>query len=131
MATSFADIEADARREDRRRELWSRWRHRILVIVGTLMAIAFVLWANWFLQRNVILGDDTARGERFGAALRSASAQANNRVDITDQCKAAAEAFYGHGILGSEPGYAPPNEKAFFVACSGVTVGGHGGGQGD
>jgi hypothetical protein len=130
MATSVAEIEALARREDRRRELWRRWRRRLGLVVGIAMAISFVLWANWFLQRNVILGDDTARGERFGAALRAASAQASVPVDISDQCRAAAEAFYGHGILDGH-GDAPPAERAFFVGCSGMFIGGHGGGQGD
>jgi hypothetical protein len=130
MATSFADIQADARREDLRRARWRRRRRTLVVVVGLVVAIVFVLWANWFLQRNVILGDDTARGERFGAALRAANALTSVQIDVTDQCRLAAEAFYGHGILDGHGG-APPAERAFFVGCSGMTVGGHGGGQGD
>jgi hypothetical protein len=131
MATSFADIEADARGEDRRHELWLRWRRSILLVVGTVMATALVVWANWFLQRYVILGDDTARGEHFREALDVTEAPTGRQAFVYAQCKIAAEAFYGHGLLDGDPGYAPPNEKAFFVACSGTTVGGRGGGQGD
>jgi hypothetical protein len=98
-------------------------------VVGVVVVGAFVLWANWMVQRYYILGDDTARGEKFRAALLSSETPPNRESYLFAQCKIAAEAFYGHGILDGKPGWAPPSEKAFFHACTGLSVGGVGGGD--
>ena len=131
MTTSLAEIEYQARRENLRRERWRYWRRRIGLVLGVMMAIGFVLWANWMVQRYVILHDDTVRGERFREGLNPTTGSPSERnAYIVNSCQVAAEVFYGHEMFSGD-GYAPPNEKAFFVACSGITVGGRGGGQGD
>jgi hypothetical protein len=80
-------------------------------------------------QRYFILGDDTARGERFRETLTvTASGTASERERyIADQRMAAAVAFYDHEIAEIDipgQGSAPPTEKAFFHACSGWVLGG-------
>ena len=129
MATSLADINTLARRDERRRELWRFWRNIVLAIAGVAAAVVVVVWLNWMLQRYYILSDDTARGERFRDGLVLTGIPARERdAYIDNQCKIAAISFYDHGIAGTGSPGAPPNEKAFLHACSGAMLGGKGGG---
>lgn len=123
------DPSTDWRRE-RRRELWQFWRRVLSRIALVIAAVLLVLWTHWMVQRYLILGDDTARGERFRQSLHPAGTPAERERFVYDRCQAAAEAFYNHGIAGSADGPAPPEEKAFFHACSGAVLGGRGGGSG-
>jgi hypothetical protein len=136
MSTTTSQTLMEYRAEQRRNELWRFWR-RVAGIVATIAVVVVgALWANSMMQRYVVLGDDTARGEQLREALTAMAIGTAAERDqyIVDQCRIAAEAFYGHSITSdstqSTPGdgYAPPNEKAFFVACSGWTLGGRGGG---
>jgi hypothetical protein len=131
MAMSVMDVRKEdpsaQRRRERRAEARRFWGRTLAIAALAVAAIMLVVWANWMVQRYIILGDDTARGERFREALHPTGTPTERHTFVNGQCGAAAEAFYGDRIGG---GYAPPNEKAFFVACSGGTLGGHGGGQG-
>ena len=122
-----------------RRHAQRRFRRRAAVIVVAFAVVVMLaIWANSVAQRYFILGDDAARGERFRELLTPIGATPDARESyVVDQCRTAAEAFYGNSIADDDPpelvrdGHAAPNEKAFFHACSGWTVGGRGGGGGD
>jgi hypothetical protein len=108
-----------------------RWIRAAVLVASFAAAVALVLWANWMVQRYLILSDDTARGEQFRAALEPTGTPGQRENFVFAQCRAAAETFYGHRMFDGQHGWAPPNEKAFFHACSGVFLGGRGGGGGD
>ena len=95
------------------------------LVVGALVALV----ASWILARNFILHDDSERGARYRDTVidTQPSASRSPRTSTT-KCQLAAEAFYGHDILGGNYD-ATPEEKAFFVGCSGMSVGGQGGGR--
>src|SRR4051794_38216777 len=99
--------------------------------VAVVAAVALVEWANWMAQRYVILSDDTARGHVFRDGLHPTGSDRQQQDFVYAQCTAAAEAFYDHVIRANGGGdFAPPNEKAFYTACTGAGLGGHGGGGG-
>jgi heme exporter protein D len=135
MSTTTSPTLREYRAEQRRHERWRFWRRAAAIVAAIAVIVVVVLWTHSMMQRYVILGDDTARGQQmreFLAASATGSAAARDQY-IVDHCLDAAKAFYGHGIAGDDEGVdsdgsAPPNEKAFFVACSGWTLGGHGGG---
>jgi len=133
MTMSVRDVRSDDppvdRRRERRRELWRFWRRALVVIGLVVLAVALVVWTHWMVQRYLILGDDSARGERFREGLHPTGTHAQREQFVDSQCKIAAEAFYNHGIEGDGDGPAPPEEKAFLHACSGAILGGHGGGS--
>jgi hypothetical protein len=117
-----------------RQERWRFWRNAALVVAAIAVAVLVVLGANWVMQKYIILGDDTARGERLREYLTATATGTAFERDryVEEHCMAAARAFYGHGVaLDQLPGEgaALPDEKAFFHACSGQTLGGHGGGR--
>ena len=145
MSTATSQTPPEFHAEMRRRARWRLWRRATLVVVAAAVAMLVVLGANWMVQRYVILGDDTARGERLREYLIATApgTAAEREQYIAAQCMVAAVAFYGHTIAtppnGSRyrdlwdidfpgEGAAPPNEKAFFHACSGWVLGGRGGG---
>src|SRR5690242_1698335 len=95
MASPTAEIEASARRDDERRERRRRWSRGAMLAVGAAAAVALIIWTNWMLQRYYILGDDTARGEEFRAALLTGDDVPPNRESyVYTQCKLAAESLY-------------------------------------
>ncbi|HSS67255.1 MAG TPA: hypothetical protein VLK34_01805 [Nocardioidaceae bacterium] len=134
MSMSATDVRSDdpsELRREQRRELWHFWGRVLAVMAAAAVTVAFILWTYWMAQRYLILGDDTARGERFRDAITATATGTprENRSFLNAQCQIAAESFYNHGILGNgDDGPAPPNEKAFLHACSGAFMGGHGGG---
>jgi hypothetical protein len=145
MSTATSQTPLEFHSEMRRRARWRLWSRAAVIAVGVAVVVMLTVWTNWMVQRYVILGDDTARGERLREYLTAtATGTAAQRDEyIADQCWLAAGAFYGHEI-GAAPrgsryadfrdidfpgqGAAPPSEKAFFHACSGWVGGGRGGG---
>jgi hypothetical protein len=133
MSTATSPPHSKFRAQTRRSERWRPWGRAAAIVAALVIALALVLWTNWMVQRYLILSDDTARGERFRDSLVLTDISGRGAQDryVYDQCKIAAEAFYGHGIAGDGDDPAPPNEKAFFHACSGAVLGGRGGGGSD
>ena len=136
MSTTTSQTPTEYHAALRRRERWWFWRRAALIVAAVAVTVVVALWANGVAQKYIILGDDTARGERFRESLIPVGQTSAERERyVADQCRTAAEAFYGHRItydsLLKDDGHAAPDEKAFFHACSGWTVGGHGGGGSD
>jgi hypothetical protein len=116
-----------------RRELWQFWRRVPSRIALVVAAVLLVLWTHWMVQRYLILGDDTARGERFRQSLHPTGRPAERERFVYDRCQTAAEAFYDHGIAGSADGPAPPEERRSSTPARGQSsaVGGGSGSGGE
>jgi hypothetical protein len=96
-------------------------QHTLAVIVVAVLLVVVCPW----LDRYLIVDDDIARGQDYRHYLER---NTSFPVGTTDFCRSAAEEFYGEPILDApRHGDPTPAEKAFFVGCSGMAVGGYGG----
>jgi hypothetical protein len=96
-------------------------------IAGAAVLVLLTVLGTVVVQKYLVLSDDVARGERYAAAFSPDPAAESDRMSqLADACQAAAELFYGHPILEGQTDFAPRDEKAFYVGCTGLSLWGIG-----